>query len=117
MTRRFLFAAAFAAVALSSTGCCGVVRNFVYRIRHCNGCYPAFGGYHADAPIASPGYSGAAFHPAPIADAGCATCGSSPVVPYHSAGVPVVPPGYPVQPGAGVPFGYPEANGKMAGTK
>jgi hypothetical protein len=116
MTRRILFAATFAAVALSATGCCGVVRNFVYRIRHCNGCYPAFGGY-AEPAVVAPSYAGPVMHPGPIGDPGCATCGSSPVVPYQSAGVPIVPPAYAVQPGTTAPFAYSDAGGKVAGAK
>lgn len=102
MIRRIAFVAVFAAVALSATGCCGTFRNLVYRIRHCNGCYPAYGGGCCDGgAVASPSYS------LPIADAGpimappaagCASCGSSPVVPYPAAGVPVVP-SYTMQPG------------------
>ena len=44
MTRRLLIASLFVGFALSSTGCCGVIRNFVYRVRHNHGCSPAFGG-------------------------------------------------------------------------
>lgn len=98
MIRRITLAALFAAVALSSTGCCGTIRNFVYRIRHCHGCYPAYAGCGDCGPVVSPSYA------MPIADAGpvlaapgCTSCGGG--VPYAAAGVPMVP-GYAA---AGVP--------------
>ncbi|QEL18041.1 hypothetical protein [Limnoglobus roseus] len=138
MIRRIVFAAVFVAVALSTTGCCGVFRNFVYRIRNCNGCYPAYGGYAGgccgDGGVVSPSYS------TPIVDAGhgpvmgppasgCSSCSSNPAMPYPTAGagVPVVP-GYGVAPGStpvgaypmggGYPMaGYPTAGGQVAGIK
>lgn len=97
MIRRITLAAVFAAVALSSTGCCGTIRNFVYRIRHCGGCYPAYAGCGScgDCSTAVPSYA------MPIADAGpymgapgCSSCGGAPTMPNYAAGAVPMVPGY-----------------------
>lgn len=99
MTRRFLFTLLFVGFALSSTGCCGVIRNFVHRVRANHHCYPAFGGPCCDAGAAfAPGYSPSYSIGAPgLPDPGCTNCGAANVptgaVPGYAGAVPVVPPG------------------------
>lgn len=107
MTRRLLFASLFLGLALSSTGCCGAFRNFVYRVRHHHGCLPAFGGPCCEpapcfAPSCSPSYSIGVV--APVGDPGCTSCGASavpmaapygmnaPTAPAMAYNAPVVPP-------------------------
>lgn len=120
MTRRLLIASLFVGFALSSTGCCGVIRNFVYRVRHNHGCYPAYGAPCGDAgPGYSPSYSiGAPAMPEP----GCAGCGASampmgapygmsaPTAPGMAYAVPTVPP-------TGTPSVFPGMGAKVAGTR
>jgi hypothetical protein len=112
MTRRLLFTSLFVGFALSSTGCCGVIRNFVHRVRANHHCYPAFGGPCCDAgPAYSPSYSiGAPGLP----DPGCAGCGAANVpmggVPGYAGAVPVVPPN-------GTTAIFPGMGAKMAGGK
>lgn len=98
LTRRVLLCGLFAWTAFASTGCCGALRNCVYRWRMNHGCCapgfagPCDGGYCTPsftAPVsAGPVYGGA---PAP----GCATCYSPPVSPEVVAhGAPVAGPVY-----------------------
>jgi hypothetical protein len=65
-TRRFVLLGLFVLASVASTGCCGRLRNCVYRWRHgCGGCcVPSF-----DAPV----YGGPA-----VGDPGCATCYNGP---------------------------------------
>ena len=88
MTRRFLFASLFVGLALTSTGCCGLLRNCIHRFRANHGCYPVLGSPCCDAgPSFSPSYSLGA---PGLADPGCVGCGAA-NLPIGS--VPVVPPG------------------------
>ncbi len=138
MIRRIAFAAVFAAVALSATGCCGTFRNLVYRIRSCHDCYPAYGAggsYYGSAGVVSPSYSAPILDAGPIMGSsvpGCSSCSSNAAMPYTSAGagVPMVPyaaagagvpgvPSYSMQPTTGYPAmaGHPVAGGPVAGIK
>jgi hypothetical protein len=42
--RRSILLCLLSAGVLGSTGCCGRVRNFVYRVRHCPNCAVGFDG-------------------------------------------------------------------------
>lgn len=123
MSRRLMLYTLFVAAAVSSTGCCGRVRAFFYRLTHCppGCCYPAYP--YADGPLMptapAHGYGGPMFDagvPGPVVAGGpgCASCYSSPVEP---AGVPVVPyappmAGIPAAPPAGsTPLGPPMVYG------
>jgi hypothetical protein len=67
LTRRFAVCGLFVLVSVASTGCCGRLRNCVYRFRHCHGCCtPSFDAPVYDVPVAA--------GPAP----GCATCFAPP---------------------------------------
>jgi hypothetical protein len=127
MTRRFFLCLVFASFALSSTGCCGVFRNFVYRVRNCGSCYPGYGhsgfgggcasdAYSVSGHGATPHFVGSAGDSASLAHdggfgggygaAGCQSCTSS-AAPMISgfggyAGVPMTHPGY-----AGTPMAHP----------
>lgn len=121
MTRRLLIASLFVGFALSSTGCCGVLRNCVYRFRMNHGCCPPVGcaPYGDAGPGFSPSYSiGApAMAPAP----GCAGCGASAIPgPQYGTAMPSAP-GYaynvPTVPPVGSPSLFPGVGAKMAGAK
>jgi hypothetical protein len=77
MLRRLTILGLLAALAMTSTGCCGTFRNFVYRIRTCRGCAVGFDGPvgygPVDAgPVGYPAYHGGGH---PVAAPGCTNCG------------------------------------------
>jgi hypothetical protein len=82
LSRRVLVNALLVAAVVVSTGCCGRIRNCVYRMRHCPSCAVGFDGPVQAAPVAA----------SPVG--GCSTCysgGGAPMdIPVHAT-----PVGYP----------------------
>jgi hypothetical protein len=85
MLRRFVLFTTFAALALTNTGCCGIFRNFAYRLRY---CCDNHGSFASTAPVSyAPQYeAGALDGHAPVygggATPGCTNCM------HHGAAVP-----------------------------
>ena len=96
--RRALLLSLFAVAVLGTTGCCGRVRNFVYRVRHCPNCAVGFdgpSGYAAPVGYAAPaGFAAPAGDYAPPISAGpvsgCSSCaGGGGGFADHHAGYPM----------------------------
>ena len=100
-TRRFVLCGLLVLLTVGSTGCCGRLRNAVYRWRHCQGwCAPSFEAPGCcDAPAyGGPAYGGPAYAaPGP----GCATCFAAPE-PVHA-----IPVSAPASVQAPIPVGTP----------
>lgn len=88
LNRRTILCGLFVLVSVTSTGCCGRLRNAVHRWRHCQAC--CFPSFDAPAPVFdAPVYGG------PIVagpDPSCATCFTPPVAAAPVGAIPVSAP-------------------------